>query len=95
VTASFTDNTPVSFDIQTSVNTFKALHNQAPTYLTDLFTYYQPPRLLRSSTKNLLWNPTYNLKSYGGCSFAVAAASVWNALRIRQSVKDSASGDIF
>ena len=57
--------------------TFKALHNQAPTYLTDLLTYYQPPRLLRSSAKNLLWNPTYNLKSYGGRSFAVAAASLW------------------
>ena len=73
--------------------TFKALHNQAPTYLTDLLTYYQPPRLFRSSAKNLLWNPTYNLKSFGGRSFAVAAAALWNALP--QSVKDSASVDIF
>ena len=43
--------------------------------------------------KNLLWNPTYKLKSYGGHSFAVAAASLWNALP--QSVEDSASVDIF
>jgi len=60
---------------------------------TDLLTYYQPPRLLHSSAKNLLWNPTYELKSYGGHSFAVAAASLWNALP--QSVKDSASVDTF
>ena len=26
--------------------TFKAPHNRAPTYLTDLLTYYQAPRLL-------------------------------------------------
>jgi len=41
----------------------------------------------------LLWNPTYNAISYGGRSFVVAAASLWNALL--QSVKDSASVDIF
>ena len=55
--------------------TFKALHNQAPTYLADLLTYYQTPRLLCSSAKNFLWNPTYNLKPYGGRSFAFAVAA--------------------
>ena len=33
--------------------TIKVLHNQAPTYLTDLLTYYQPRRLLCSSAKKL------------------------------------------
>jgi len=60
--------------------TFKALHNQAPSYLIDLLTYYQPPRLLRSSAKNLLGNPTYNFKFYGGRSFDVAKASLRNSL---------------
>ena len=53
--------------------TFKVLHNQAPTHLIDLVTHYHPSRLLRSSSKNLLGIQTYNLKTYGGRSFAAAA----------------------
>ena len=43
--------------------TFKALNKQAPTYLTDLPISYTPSRSLRSSFKNLLKIPVYNLKS--------------------------------
>ena len=73
--------------------TYKALNGQAPTYISDLFTYYRPARLLRSSTQNLLRNPCYNLKNYGGRSFAVAAPRLWNALPM--AVKSSNSVDIF
>ena len=49
-------------------------------YISDLLSYYRPARSLRSSTQNLLRNPCYNLKNYGGRSFAVAAPRLWNAL---------------
>ena len=62
------------------------LHNQAPSYLIDLVTHYHPSTLLRSSSENLLWNPPYNLKTYGGRSFAVAVPLLWN---------DSTSVDTF
>ena len=57
--------------------TFKALNKQAPTYLTDLLISYTPSRSLRSSSKNLSKIPMYNLKSYGGRSFALASAVLW------------------
>ena len=79
--------------IKVSRLTFKVLHNQALSYLIDLVAHYHPSRLLRSSSENLLWNPPYNLKTYGGRSFAVAAALLWNPLP--QSVKDSTSVDTF
>ena len=73
--------------------TYKALNGQAPTYITDLLSYYRPARPLRSSTQNLLRNPHYNLKNYGSRSFAVAAPRLWNALPL--AVKNSNSVDIF
>lgn len=73
--------------------TFKVLHNQASTYLIDLLTHYHTLRLLYSSAKNLLWNPTYNLQTYDGCSFAVVTPLLWNPLL--QSVKDSILVDTF
>ena len=46
-------------------------------------------RSLRSSTKNLLMKPVFNLKSYGGWSFVLVSAVLWNDLP--QSIKDSQS----
>ena len=60
--------------------TFKCLNLLAPRYLTDLLTAYKPPRSLRLSTKQLLVQPRYNLKTYGVRAFSVAAPSSWNAL---------------
>ena len=73
--------------------TYKALNGQAPSYISDLLSYYRPARLLRSSTQTLLRNPCYNLKNYRGRSFAVAAPRLWNALPM--AVKSSNSVDIF
>ena len=67
--------------------TYKALNGQAPTYRTDLLSYYRPAR------QNLLRNPHYNLKNYRGRSFAVAAPRLWNVLPL--AVKNSNSVDIF
>ena len=73
--------------------TFKALNKQAPTYLTDLLISYTPSRSLRSSSKNLLKTPGYNLKSYGGRSFVLASAVLWNSLP--QSLRDLQSVETF
>ena len=71
--------------------TFKALNRQAPTYLTDLLISYTPSRSHRSFSKNLLKIPVYNLKSYGGQSFALASVdqtakqSVFLRIQVRAS----------
>ena len=60
--------------------TFKALHQQSPTYIQDLLTCYQPSRSLRSPS-SLRLNPiNFNLKSYGSRAFAVSAPGLWNSL---------------
>ena len=58
----------------------KALHGAAPSYITDLIEPYTPGRLLRSSNQFLLSTSKFNLKTYGGRTFTIAAPSVWNAL---------------
>ena len=63
-----------------AVITFKALHGAAPSYITDLIKPYTPGRLLRSSNQLLLSTSKFNLKTYGGRSFTIAAPSVWNTL---------------
>lgn len=52
-------------------------------YTTKLLLIYlaylliNPSRLLRSSAETLLWNPSYDLKTYCGRSLVVAASSLW------------------
>ena len=71
--------------------TFKALHGAAPNYITDLIKRYTPGRLLTSSNQLLLCTPKFNLKTYGGRSFTIAAPSVWNALELELRSCDSLS----
>ena len=60
--------------------TFKALHQQSPTYIQDLITRYLPSRSLRSSS-TLSVNPvSFNLKAYGSREFSVSAPELWNKL---------------
>ena len=60
--------------------TFKALHQQCPTYIQDLETRYSPSRTLRSSS-TLRPNPVkFKLKSYGSRALAVSAPDLWNSL---------------
>ena len=45
--------------------TCKPLHGLAPPYIKDLLQSYLPARDLRSSKKNLLVVPAFNINSYG------------------------------
>jgi len=82
---------PVEYRIQYKilVITYKALHNQAPHYICELIQRYSPSRALRSSTKNLLVQPRYQLESYGQRAFSIASPKLWNNL------PDSISINIF
>ena len=60
--------------------TYKSLKDDAPKYLQDLVKRRSHGRTLRSSSKGLLDQPRYNLKTYGMRCFHVAAASEWNTL---------------
>ncbi|XP_071808997.1 uncharacterized protein [Asterias amurensis] len=60
---------------------YKACHNLAPRYLTDLLIPYTPARSLRSSSDtSLLRVPAVNLKSAGERAFCRVAPQLWNSL---------------
>ena len=60
--------------------TFKALHGLAPEYLTELLQRYNPSRVLRSGSQDLLVEPSFKLKTCGGRSFVTVAPRLWNKL---------------
>ena len=62
--------------------TYKVLHDRAPicTCMQELLQLYTPSRNLRSSNRNLLVKPYFNLNSYGKLAFSVAAPELWNNL---------------
>ena len=60
--------------------TFKALHNLAPVYLTELVEPYQPTRCLRSQSQSLLRVPKTKTTTYGRRSFSAASPVLWNKL---------------
>ena len=83
--------TPILFDlhwlpVSEQVNfkilllTFKALHQQSPTYIQDLITRYLLSRSLQSSFMLSLNPVSFNLKTYGSRAFAVSAPELWNKL---------------
>uniref|UniRef100_A0A6I8SLC9 Reverse transcriptase domain-containing protein n=1 Tax=Xenopus tropicalis TaxID=8364 RepID=A0A6I8SLC9_XENTR len=60
--------------------TFKAVHNSAPPYISELISRYHPTRLLRSST-DLLLNSSLIPSSHARIQdFARAAPLLWNSL---------------
>ena len=67
------------------VFTFKALHQLAPSYLTDLLTPYQPSRPLRSISASLLSTPKSNLRSSGDRAFSRAASRLWNSAKTSET----------
>ena len=60
--------------------TYKVLHDRAPIYIQELLQLYTPSRNLRSSNRNLLVKPYFNLNSYDKRAFSVAAPELWNNL---------------
>ena len=73
---------PVFFRIEFKIMliTYKALHDRAPIYIQELLQLYAPSRILRSSNRNFLVEPYFNLNSYGKRAFSVAAPELWNNL---------------
>ncbi len=55
---------------------YKYLHNQAPSYLSELLHFYTPTRSLRSSDQNLFLVPKSRLKRRGDRAISVVGAAV-------------------
>ena len=62
---------------------YKALNGLAPEYLCNMVELYAPDRVLRSASQNLLVVPRGKHCQYGMRTFAMAAASLWNSLNVR------------
>ena len=62
---------------------YKALNGLAPEYLCNMVELYAPDRVLRSASQNLLVVPRGNHCQYGMRTFAMAAATLWNSLNVR------------
>lgn len=73
--------------------TYKALHNLAPPYLTELLQPYHPSRTLRSASDRQLVIPKIKLKHFGERAFSWAAPKLWNSLP--PSIRNSSSLLIF
>lgn len=68
----------ISFKVLSTV--YKAMHSKGSSQLKSLFQWYIPGRSLRSSTQNKLVSPRFCRSRWGGRSFSVAAARLWNSL---------------
>ena len=75
------------------VTSGKPLHGLAPAYIKDLLQSYLPARDLRSSKKNLLVVPAFNINSYGRRALSVSAPLLWKSLP--QHIRNAGSLDIF
>ena len=62
---------------------YKALNGLAPEYLCNMVELYAPDRVLRSASQNLLVVPRGKHSQYGMRTFAMAAATLWNSLNVR------------
>ena len=72
---------PVSERIEYKIAllTFKTLQSGKPSYLSDLVSFYNPSRSLRSSDSFLLTCPDIRT-ALGRRSFKFAAPTIWNSL---------------
>ncbi len=86
---------PIKFRIhfKVLVFTYRALHGQAPAYISDLLHPYVTSRSLRSSDQGLLVLPHAQLRTKGDCAFEVVALTLWNALPI--DIRSVVSVDTF
>ena len=70
--------------------TYKALNNQAPGYLKELLTWYEPSRALRSSSAMQLVEPRTKSK-FGDRAFCNSAPRLWNTLPLTLRCADTTS----
>ena len=73
---------PVNYRVQFKIlmHTYKALHGQAPGYISDMLNVYQPRRMLRSMDLVTLEVPRARTVTDGDRKFQCSAAKLWNAL---------------
>uniref|UniRef100_UPI003AAF450F uncharacterized protein n=1 Tax=Centroberyx gerrardi TaxID=166262 RepID=UPI003AAF450F len=69
-------------DFKILLTTYKAIHNLAPPYLSDLIPRHTLTRCLRSADATALETTRTKLRTWGDRAFSVAAPSLWNALPI-------------
>ena len=65
---------------------FKALHAEAPQYLSELIHTYVPPRSLRSQNKGMLTEPAYRSTNIGGGAFSNIVPRLWNSIIVEGNV---------
>ena len=61
-------------------HTYRAIHRQAPQYLCDMLSLYEPARVLRPQSSVTLTVPRSRKRMPGDRCFAKAAALLWNSL---------------
>ena len=67
-------------DYKILLHTFKAIHNLAPPYLSDLLHINVPTRSLRSASSISLTVPRAHLSTMGSRAFSRSAPHLWNSL---------------
>lgn len=60
--------------------TYKALNGQAPTYLTTMLNYFNPPRKMCSLAACLLEIPRNTGEKIGDVAFRIYTPTLWNTL---------------
>ncbi len=73
--------------------TYKALHDMAPEFITNLIQRYVPTRSLRSASACRLVVKRTLTKTYGDRSYVSAAANLWNDLPI--TIRQAPSLSVF
>ena len=71
--------------------TYKALNDQAPSYLKELIVPYCPARTLRSQNAGLLVTPRISRSRMGGRAFSYQAPLLWNQLPVSVREVDTVS----
>lgn len=73
---------PIEYRINFKIllHTFKAIHNLAPPYLSDLIHINTPTRSLRSTSSINLIVPRVRLSTMGSRAFSCSAPRLWNSL---------------
>jgi len=61
--------------------TYKSINDMATEYLCELVSIRKSSQKPRSSSQKVLQVPVCRLKSYGDCTFSVAAPTLWIGCR--------------
>ncbi|XP_029924039.1 uncharacterized protein LOC115371064 [Myripristis murdjan] len=86
---------PITYRIQYKILllTFKAIHNLAPPYLSDLLHIATPARTVRSSSSLHLSVPPARLATMGSRAFSRSAPQLWNSLPL--DLRNTTSVNLF